>query len=229
MNVLVVFARVPELGKVKTRLAAQLGKEAALQIYVALLRDTLKVAKDATQKGVCEAILAYTPTNALENDFTNQKAGKNPLTPFWQGNLIAQSGDDLGERMKRAIDDTLARSATRVLIIGSDKPDLEVSLLSHAFDELAKHDLVFGPAHDGGFYLIGTHRALPAPLFDNVTWSSHSTLQSVLDNARDLGLSVALLPPGSDVDELDDLRNLSNASENNATHTRATLRHLKLF
>ncbi|HEY0075240.1 MAG TPA: TIGR04282 family arsenosugar biosynthesis glycosyltransferase [Abditibacteriaceae bacterium] len=206
MNSIVIFARAPEPGKVKTRLAAQIGDEAAAKLYAAMLQDTITVAKSAAQETKSEVVLCYTPDDAFAS-------GDYSLSKFWHGANLPQNGNDLGKRMRNATQNRFADSAERVVIIGSDKPDLEVSILRCAFEELENHDLVFGPAIDGGFYLIGTHAPFAESLFASVIWSDQSTLQVVLNNARHLNLSVALLPEGSDIDETSDLQNFISNPE----------------
>lgn len=199
MNCILVFARAPQPGKVKTRLAAQIGDEAAAKLYAAMLQDTLGVAQKAAHETNCEVVLCYTPDDALA-------PGDYSLANFWQGEKLLQRGNDLGAKMRHALQKCFDEGANRVVIIGSDKPDLEVSTLQTAFEELEGHDVVFGPALDGGFYLIGSRAPLLPRLFDKVTWSHDSTLQTVLANAKKLHYKVSLLPEGADVDEENDLQ-----------------------
>jgi hypothetical protein len=206
MNSIVIFARAPERGKVKTRLAAQIGDEAAAKLYAAMLQDTLAVAENADRETKSEVVLCYTPNDAFA-------PGHYSLSNFWRGANLLQNGDDLGEKMRHAAQNRFSHGANRVVIIGSDKPDLEVSTLRAAFEELENHDLVFGPALDGGFYLIGIRAPFAESLFAGVIWSHDLTLQVVLNNARHLNLSVALLQEGADVDEASDLQNFISNSE----------------
>jgi rSAM/selenodomain-associated transferase 1 len=176
MNCLLVFARVPQPGKVKTRLAARIGHETAAKLYAAMLQDTLAVAQKAMREIEGEAVLCYTPDDAFA-------PGTYSLSLFWQGAKFSQNGSDLGEKMRSAMKNCFDNGARRVVIVGSDKPDLEVPTLRRAFEELENDDLVFGPAQDGGFYLIGSRAPLPLALFAGVLWSHDSTLQVVLSKA----------------------------------------------
>ena len=226
MNAILVFAKAPKPGQVKTRLAAHIGHKNAARFYVALLKDTLQVAQNAAAACQAEVIVCYTPQGAFaEGDFS--------LFPFWQGRNKPQNGADLGEKMRFALQNSLENSAERALLIGSDMPDLKVEILCEAFDKLTTHDLVFGPSEDGGFYLIGARVLLPDCIFDNVIWSHDSTLRTVLHNARAANLSVALLPAGADIDEWRDLQNFvknsQNSSAQNAPHFRAALAELNLL
>lgn len=201
MNFIVVFARAPLPGRVKTRLAAHVGAQAAAKIYAGLLQDTLEIAENAAR--VCEAqvILCFTPADAFD-------AGEFALSNLWNGPRMAQKGADLGEKMRLAFGDCFEQGAKRVVIIGSDLPELSSALLRRAFDELKQTDLVFGPAFDGGFYLIGAN-APPSPvLFENVEWSHESTLGQTLRNADDLHERFALLPEWADIDEWRDVQRI---------------------
>ena len=219
MNSILVFARALQPGQVKTRLAAHIGDEMAAQLYAAMLQDTLAVAKSAAEKCEAEVVVCYTPDDAFA-------PGKFSLSYFWHGAKLPQIGADLGEKMRLAISNRLVQGAERVLIIGSDMPDLEANILQDAFDKLTNHDLVFGPAQDGGFYLIGARSFLPDDIFDGVEWSRKSTLQSVLHIAHGLNLTVALLPEGADVDEWSDVQKFASDEElqQKAPHFWAALR-----
>lgn len=224
MNCILVFARAPEPGQVKTRLAAQIGPEAAAHLYRAMLQDTLAVAEKAAREIEAEVTLCFTPDDAFA-------PGAYSLAELWRGQSMAQIGNDLGGKMRFALQNCFKAGAKRVVIIGSDKPDLEGSALRRAFEELAQHDIVLGPAHDGGFYLLGARAALPKALFANVIWSHNLTLQVVLNNADALNLSVALLSPGADLDEADDLQQFATDPElqNKAPHFYAALCLQKLI
>jgi uncharacterized protein len=215
MNHLIVFARAPQPGHVKTRLAAQIGFDFATRLYAAMLRDTLKVAAEAENRNICRVAVAFTPHDALA-------PGTYSLSQFWDGEFFAQNGSDLGEKMREAVHSRFAQGAKRTVIIGSDKPDLTTDVIRDAFAHLEESDLVLGPARDGGFYLIGARAPLPNNLFSNVPWSSSQTLQFTLDNARQLALKVALLPEGADVDEWDDF---SYINLDAAPMTKAQLRY----
>ncbi|HEX8550473.1 MAG TPA: TIGR04282 family arsenosugar biosynthesis glycosyltransferase [Abditibacteriaceae bacterium] len=202
---LIVFARAPVPGQTKTRLARVLGKENAAALAAAMLRDTLRIAQAANG----ETCVAFSPINAFE-------AGPYSLGRFWDGPHFAQCEGDIGDRMLAAFRHEFGRGCRHVVLIGSDVPDLPATVLRDAFAALVSHDLVFGPAHDGGFYLIGTARALPDNFFDSVVWSSESVLQSTLSNAHRQQLTSAQLPLCRDVDEFSDLCALDRRLKNTA-------------
>lgn len=186
---LVIFAKQPRPGTVKTRLAAAIGTARATQIYRNLLDRTIRQA-------ACDprwtTWLALNPDNAAIDNAP------------WQGMVdgkLAQGRGDLGDRMGRVFEN-MPRGP--VVIIGSDLPQLRRAHIAAAFDALGNHDLVLGPAEDGGYWLIG-HQRRPyrRGLFDRVRWSSPTTLADTLDNAG--GQSVAMLDCLRDLDTVDDL------------------------
>lgn len=191
---LLTFVKFPEPGKVKTRLAAVIGPELATELYHHFIEATFACAgqlKNATQ------IAAFTPADKA-SVFRQMFPGERQ----W---LAQVPVPDLGTRMRAAVQTMLQRGYGRVLIIGSDSPDLPASHLNEAAAALPTHDLVLGPAEDGGYYLIGL-KSDYAQLFENITWSTASVLQQTLVAAQRLGLRVHLLPPWYDVDDLPTLQ-----------------------
>lgn len=188
-SLLILFVRNPVRGKVKTRLAATVGADKALEIYQVLLNQTLAV------------------TRPLEMDKEVFFSDAVDLAGPWAqagytGQL--QQGGDLGERMAQALAAGFAKGYRRVGIMGSDCYELSTEILQQAFALLAEKDLVLGPAADGGYYFLGLGR-FEASLFQNKSWSTPALLQQTLDEARKLHLEVALLPELRDVDEEKDL------------------------
>ncbi|MBC6607831.1 TIGR04282 family arsenosugar biosynthesis glycosyltransferase [Hymenobacter sp. BT188] len=191
---MLIFARLPELGQVKTRLARSIGDDAALAVYRELLARTRAAADGfGGQKTVW-----LTQSTSL------------PLTPEavaaqWpEYNWQPQPPGDLGGKMQLAFTQAFTACAASVVIIGTDCPGLSTTLLSQAFELLATHDVVVGPAADGGYYLLGMN-ALHQDLFQNKAWSTASVLTDTLADVARLGLQVARLPTLHDVDTADDL------------------------
>lgn len=181
---LVVFAKAPVLGAVKTRLAAAIGDAEALAFYRACLAGLLdRVSGD----GRWDTLVAATPDGAAA------------APGMWPGRprLLPQGNGDLGRRMARP----LARASPDrpVVIVGSDIPELGAGDVAAAFAALRDHDLVVGPSRDGGYWLIGASRPPPDGLFDGVRWSSPTARADTLRNAS--GLSVATLRELEDVDD----------------------------
>ena len=192
---LLVFAREPILGRVKTRLAAGIGAEAALAVYRELLALTAAAVTQAQVPAtVWLAEAPAPPANAAES------------RPEWLGLpwRVQPAAGSLGDRMAHAFSEAFAAGAGRMVIIGTDCPGLSAELLRRAFDELATHDLVLGPADDGGYYLLGL-KALQPDLFVNKDWSTATVLPDTLADAARLGLRVAQLPTLHDVDSAQDL------------------------
>ena len=187
-NVLLIFVRNPELGKVKTRLAKTLGDEEALRIYQILLEKTRAAALNCS----AERWLMY--SHFLdENDLWD-------ATHFQKK---VQSEGDLGQRMEAAFRQALDAGAEKVVIIGSDCPTLTGANLDQAFTALDNHDLVIGPVPDGGYYLLGMRSMLPT-LFRDIAWSTESVRATTLERIAAAGKTVAMLPMQTDVDTEED-------------------------
>jgi uncharacterized protein len=199
---LVVFARAPRRGEVKTRLAEAVPD--AAEFYAAMLRDVLRLAEICAAQCNARASVFYTPHDAFDDR-------EDSMRHFWQGEKQPQGEGDLGARMLRCLNEV---SSTHIVLIGSDSPDLPPEYLNRAFEKLCDHDLVFGPARDGGFYLIGASRKVPDEIFQNVAWSSPQTLEQVLNNVQKLQLRAAQLLPWDDVDTPRDLRQLNTRLQN---------------
>lgn len=186
-----LFVRNPELGKVKTRLAASVGPETALDIYLHLLRHT----RDITQHLPLNKVVYYSEKveeNDLWPDQHYQKKRQHP-----EGNL--------GEKMKRAFEAAFAEGYTSVVIIGSDCPQLTSEIINQAFEALQTNEVVIGPALDGGYYLLGMTQ-LYRDLFEDKRWSTEHVFPDTIADIERLHLRHALLPYLSDVDELEDLQ-----------------------
>ncbi len=193
-DVIILFARAPELGRVKTRLAQEIGDAAALAAYQELGRTCWSNAVAARSTLGGRALVAYTPHD-----------GEASVRAWLSGAdaYMAQQSGDLGQRMLSAITLALSDGAGQVVVIGSDCPTLSERVLLDAFAALDRADVVIGPATDGGYYLIGMSRARDV-LFADVPWSSALTLRVTMDRAHAAGLRVAKLQPLSDVDTADD-------------------------
>ncbi|MCJ8166677.1 TIGR04282 family arsenosugar biosynthesis glycosyltransferase [Pontibacter sp. E15-1] len=189
-KLLLLFVRNPELGKVKTRLAASVGPEKALAIYKRLLEHTFAVTRElAVHKEVCYS------------DYLDEQ-------DLWPSELYAkrvQPDGDLGEKMEAVFATAFEAGYNSVVIIGSDCLELTPAILQQAYDELTRHDVVIGPAADGGYYLLGMNQLYPA-LFRNKAWSTEQVLPATLQDVKALQLSHSLLPCLSDVDHAEDLQ-----------------------
>ena len=189
-RLLVIFTRNPELGKCKTRLAATVGDEAALAIYVFLLKHTVLVTQNL---------------NVTKQVHYSNKIHHADLWPEAIFGKKQQSGIDLGERMHHAFDQGFAAGYEQIIIIGSDLFDLTQAELAGAFDALDHHDYVIGPAEDGGYYLLGMKQLRPT-LFQNKNWGTSSVLKDTLSNLENE--NVRLLAQKNDVDYYEDIKDI---------------------
>lgn len=189
---LCIFTRVPVLGRVKSRLAAELGQAAALRAHEMLVEDTL--GRLAVVAGVRSELWVDERPNARVADWCRK----------WQLPLRHQHGADLGERMYGALADCLVNEAWGI-VVGTDCPPIDAAYVRRALQALAVHDVVLGPAEDGGFGLVGLSKPA-ADLFHGVAWGGGEALRGTLANAVRLRLRVCLLPAIWDVDEVEDWR-----------------------
>ena len=188
---LILFGKLPQPGKVKTRLAVDTGDEHAAQIYRRLLFTALDLLTEDTHRGIL-----YLDADP-ELDFPGE---------FSRFPTRLQSGDSLGSKMEAAFANHLGNQE-RVVLVGSDCPELTLPIVQLAFDCLDNADLVLGPATDGGYYLIGMKQLLP--VFTGIPWSSDMVLRESLRLAIHAGYRVFLLPELRDLDTLDDLNYFS--------------------
>lgn len=188
-NVLIIFTRNPELGKVKTRLAKTIGDQAALNIYKYLLNHTELTVKDL----VCDKAIYYSE-NVNDHDVWDNSTYQK----------FAQNGNDLGERMLHAFKVAFDDNYEKVIIIGSDLIDLKEKHIQEAFQKLDTHEVVIGPALDGGYYLLGM-RKLHKHLFREKEWGTSSVLRDTLHDLQNL--NVFLLEELNDIDIYDDIKN----------------------
>lgn len=222
-DVLAIFARAPIVGKVKTRLAQTIGNERATQLYCAMLQDVFARAQQACEssRSGFEIVVFHWPADAFET-------ANGSLRPFWSGARQAQSEGDLGAKLGECFAVLWRAGWRKIVVIGSDAPDLPPQFLVQAFEKLKSCDLVFGPAHDGGFYLMGASCEVSARFFGDVRWSDAETLNDVLRNAQACGLSYELLAPWRDVDDESDLRALESRLKNGESAAPHTFRVLDI-
>ena len=187
-NLLLIFTRNPEFGKVKTRLARDIGHQAALDIYKFLLAHTAKICTPLdTEKAVYYS--EEIPNNDLWNATVFQKK--------------KQIGEDLGERMQNAFAEGFNLGYSKIIIIGSDLYDIETKDLEQAFNVLNNHEIVIGPAEDGGYYLLGMKQLHPK-LFKNKNWGTATVLQDTINELKKSNYK--LLEKRNDVDLYSDIK-----------------------
>jgi uncharacterized protein len=201
---LVIFAKAPIPGQVKTRLCPPLTSDEAATLHGSFVLDTLERTKAAVGKLKLsiDRYLACTPSTS--HVFFKIMEERQGVT------LIDQVGDDLGARMHQAVEAMFSRGYRRTILTGTDVPTVPLQYFEQAITALENHDLLLGPALDGGYYLIGINRTIPE-LFTDMPWSTDQVLTLTQDRAAQIGLRTALLQPWRDVDTLADLEALIEA------------------
>ena len=216
---LVVVAKAPVPGEVKTRFLPQLTPAEAAGLYQCFLQDRLTEIRKLA--GIHLAI-AYTPEKA-KNTFAALTSNRI--------DLFVQQGQNLGERLNNIFLEKLNGDYQAVSIIDSDSPDLPGHLIEESFQRLTSNstDVVFGPCHDGGYYLVGMRRPHPE-LFEDIPWSTDRALSASLDKARRMDLKTHLLGEWHDLDTFEDLQHFyskhSNQSQQSAWAGEKTLAFL---
>lgn len=183
-DVLVIFIRNPIPGKVKTRIARTTGDQEALRIYSVLLFETRRA-------------VSNTPVlrHLYYSDFIPEKDD-------WSEALFErrlQCAGDLGQRMADAFEKAFNAGAQRVVIIGSDTPEITPEILMQSFSMLEQYDVVIGPVPDGGYYLLGMNQFHPE-LFEGIAWSTDTVRSKTIEIAQNMGLSIFTLPMLNDID-----------------------------
>lgn len=189
-NLLLIFTRNPELGKCKTRLAAKVGDQTALDIYNFLLAHTVKITEN-----INAAKEVHYSDAVWEDDIWD--------STFYRKRL--QDGTDLGERMQRAFQQGFNNGYKKIIIIGCDIFNLSASDIENAFLCLDHADLVIGPAKDGGYYLLGMKK-IDTNIFKNKNWGSDSVLRETLSDLKNQ--NVQLLETRNDVDRYEDIKDI---------------------
>jgi len=197
-NRLLIFARVPEAGEVKSRLAVDLGMDKALAVYEAMVGDLL----DSIGQSVDE-------DHEIEVLWTGTASVDGPSLRKWFGHrpLSEQAGASLGDRLALAFSERLYfYRAEKVIAIGTDDPCLSAGMIRTAFGLLESCEWVLGPAHDGGYYLIGCRAgAFASNVFRDIEWGTSSVFASTVARIRAGGCTLGVLPRRRDIDLSEDL------------------------
>lgn len=198
-EILIVFTRFPQPGQAKTRLIPALGAVRAA--------DLQRMMAEYTFIQCCE--LAHTRNLSIA---VHYEGGDEEVLRRWipsSMNCIPQSKGSLGERLAHSFASSFTAGMKRVIIVGSDCPFLTPEILADGFDLLQNNDLIIGPAHDGGYYLIGLSKP-DRLLWADIDWGTDKVLQQTIEIARNRGLKLALLPSLADIDRPEDLQNLND-------------------
>ena len=191
---LIIFVKNPVIGKVKTRLAASVGYENAMKIYMHLLEKT----RDVTKEMNIDKLVCYSDFIEHQDIFTSGNYSK-----------ALQYGNDVGQRMKNAINNSFENGYKEVVLIGSDIIGLTPEIINFAFDQLKNKDIVIGPAVDGGYYLIGMSASHSA-IFESKLWSTSSVLKDTITDCDRLKLKTSLINTLSDFDTIENAKYLSD-------------------
>ena len=210
------FVKYPEKGRVKTRLAKTIGDEHAAGLYQCFMLDMLATL-EATSVMVC---VCYTPEYA-EQHFR-----------AWLGHhhlYMAQQGNDLGERMNHAFQEAFQKGFERVLIVGSDLPDLPSYHITRAFVQLQTFGSVIGPSGDGGYYLLGFQKeTFSSEVFQDIVWSHSSVYAETLKKLEQRHLAFFILPSWDDIDNLDELQQWYTRNRSaEVTRAKYTMQYIK--
>ena len=190
------FAKYPQVGQVKTRLAGDVGDEHAAELYKRFVLDMLSMLNNLET----DIIIAVEPADACGS--FSQWTGR-------QYRYVGQVGRNIGAKMKNAMEAAFEQGYDRVVLIGSDLPDLPSDFLGYALDALDRYDVVMGPAHDGGYYLVGFGRKSFLPeVFRGMTWGSNQVFTQTMNVLDQAGCRTHVLPEWYDIDTAADLQNL---------------------
>ncbi len=203
MNALILMTRIPIPGQTKTRLMDIMSGYERADLHLAFLMDLFHTFKKVRNK--VEIYLTYTPENSF-------KIIDDMIPGYIK--TFPQKGEDLGEKMYHAIKHVLSIGYENVILIGADIPDLSAEDINTAFRILENKDLIFGPSYDGGYYLVGMKKP-NKKIFDiSKNWGEKSVLESTVDIANNLGLSIGLAPKYRDIDTKEDLFEFMKKHEN---------------
>ncbi|UCB49864.1 MAG: TIGR04282 family arsenosugar biosynthesis glycosyltransferase [Deltaproteobacteria bacterium] len=208
------FVKYPEAGKVKTRLAEYIGSKEAAELYRNFVLD----------------LLAKLGSTRLPFRICFYPEQKRELLMGWLGNeyeYIPQRGADIGERMAGAFEEAFGGGYRRVILIGSDFPDLPQSFLEESLSALNTHDAVIGPSMDGGYYLIGYgNNTSFHQSFEGVDWGTEGVFRQTLSILKDHKKRVYVLPVWNDIDTIEDLRQIVERSESACFSSSKTMSFL---
>ena len=212
-SALIIFAKAPAAGQVKTRLCPPLTPDEAASLHGSIVLDTLECSRNARK---LDRFLACSPSK--QHPFFKAVGARHGVQ-LWD-----QVGHDLGMRMDQAFRSAFELEYQSTLLVGTDLPTLQSATLEQALRSLADYDIVLGPTLDGGYYLIGLKKPVPE-LFLDIPWSTDHVLSLTQQKAGALGLSITLLPQQRDLDTIDDLnafiKEMRGPGKKNISHRTA--------
>ena len=205
-QLVILFTRHPQVGRCKSRLIPFLGAEGALKVYKSLVSHVLNQLQTFFASEIDTDLIIFFEGGSLQKmqDWTGEKY-----------TYKKQRGENIGDRMADALLFGL-KNKQNTILIGSDCPDIDDSLLKEGFQALINNDLVIGPAHDGGYYLIGVssdiNPTLCKKLFEDIQWSTDTVFLKTLALSKTFGLRTRILKKLHDIDTEDDLRHFNHCS-----------------
>lgn len=209
------FVKYPEKGKVKSRLSSKLDENFTVNLYKMFVKDLLFT----LNKTEYNKIICYYPDNSIDK-FKN-----------WLGsnlNFYLQQGANLGQRMKSCFEFAFNKDFEKVIVIGSDSPDLPHKIFEKAFLSLNENDSVIGPTYDGGYYLLGFKKNSYSPkVFEGINWSTKSVFKETINQLNNENLKTKVLIYWRDIDTLDDLNYFYNKYKEKQDFNSETMSFLK--
>jgi rSAM/selenodomain-associated transferase 1 len=199
-NALIIFRKNEVLGNVKTRIAAKVGDQKALEIYQYLVDHTLHACRSiASSKFIYYS--DFIPTDSISSHY--------------EFKFEIQAGFDLGSKMQNAFQNLFDKGFENIILIGTDCAELEPRHIEEAFELLESHEAVLGPAKDGGYYLVGLKRQIPG-FFEGIPWSTSKVLLLTLEKLEKQTVTYGLLDLLSDIDEWEDWEDLNQKKNKKA-------------
>jgi uncharacterized protein len=217
-SIIVLFAKAPAEGQVKSRLASSLSETVATELYKCFVEDTVSMLRSGSHQF---KIYYYPPESET-------------FMVHWLGkdfNYAIQKGVDLGERMDNAFTEEFRAGHKKVILMGSDIPDLPGSLLDDALDSLDSHDAVLGPSRDGGYYLIGFNaNSFNHRVFQDIRWSTSAVFRQTMSVLQQANSRVHLLRELRDIDVVEDITAYCwrHRNDRNPSKTATYLRNAKI-
>lgn len=211
------FVKYPILGKVKSRLSVEFDENLVVILYKKFVEDLLSM----LNRSKFPILICYHPTGSIENF---QK---------WLGNTykyIPQNGNDLGERLENCFQKGFNIGFERLIVIGSDSPDLPQTIINDSFQILDDYDSVIGPCEDGGYYLLGfTYQSFFPEVFHGINWSTSTVYEKTMKILKEKTLKNYVLPQLNDVDTIDDLKNLYLRNKDTKFKKSKTMKFLEQY
>lgn len=192
---LIIFAKFPRAGAVKTRLGEAIGMQQAAEAYALMAEQAFALGKQLLE--------LRSKVHVFHDPAASADEMRAWVGPLFQ--LSPQEGETLGDRMRNAFDVTFAEGSKRTIIIGTDVPELDFPTLAYAFEALGRNDVVIGPSTDGGYYLLGMN-APTRELFDGVAWSSETVCHETIRRLQRLKISFTRLSELADIDTITDYK-----------------------